>query len=496
MADWLPADHLVWFILDLVTQFDTTALHRRHPVAGPGRAAYDPDMLLGLLMYAYATGERSSRRIERLCGEHVAFRIVCAQDIPDHTTISRFRQTHETVFADLFAQVLVLCADAGMGRVGTVAIDGTKIAANASRGANRSEEHVRALAKQIIDEAAATDAAEDAADSGDQGQLPPQWRDRSGRRERIKQALAEYDRKRKAADDADQAQAERIENFLATVESGESIEGAAPGGTDPVRHHQARLTGALLRAERAPNAVLRSEARRQARRAKTSLDKALATPTDSATNQPRAPQKRRPKVPDWVNLTDPDSLMVGCPDGGVIQGYNVQLAVTDDHLILATGITPHATDYPAFEPMMTAATQAAEVFNNPDGTPGVIDTITADAGYLSHKNLLAPGPDRLIAIGKKHQLELAAREHPTSGSPPPQVGGKQWLDNMSHRLRTPEGQAIYKRRSATVEPVIGHLKDITKLRRFSRRGITAAAAELDLAAMMINITRLHQKQAT
>jgi transposase len=136
MADWLAGDHLVWFVLDVVEQLDTSALHASRRTGGVGRAGYDPDMLLALMIYAYATGQRSSRRIEQLCADHVAYRVLCAQDPPDHTTIARFRAAHDDVFTDVFAQVLRLCAQAGMVRVGSIALDGTKIAANASTSAN------------------------------------------------------------------------------------------------------------------------------------------------------------------------------------------------------------------------------------------------------------------------------------------------------------------------------------------------------------------------
>ena len=117
MADWLPQDHLVWFVLDVVDQLDTSRFHARNRTGGVGRQGFDPDMLLALLLYAYAVGERSSRRIERLCLDHVAFRVVCGQDAPDHTTIARFRSQHEDAFADVFAQVLRLCVAAGMVKV-------------------------------------------------------------------------------------------------------------------------------------------------------------------------------------------------------------------------------------------------------------------------------------------------------------------------------------------------------------------------------------------
>ena len=148
MADWLPSEHLVWFVLDVVSQIDTSSFHASRKRGGAGRAGYDPDMLLGLLLYAYAVGERSSRRIERLCVDHVAFRIACRDDGPDHSTISRFRAEHNDAFVEVFAQVLRVCSNQGMVKVGSIAIDGTKIAANAAKGANRSPFRVKELARE------------------------------------------------------------------------------------------------------------------------------------------------------------------------------------------------------------------------------------------------------------------------------------------------------------------------------------------------------------
>jgi len=154
MSDWLTEGHLAWFVIDAVAVLDTSGLHERAAArrdgtparSTAGRAGYDPDMLLALLIYGYACGERSSRRFERLCATDVAFRVICAGDVPDHTVISRFRQTHADSFVELFAQVLRLCRAAGLAQLGTVAIDGTKIAANASRLANRSHEWLAAEA--------------------------------------------------------------------------------------------------------------------------------------------------------------------------------------------------------------------------------------------------------------------------------------------------------------------------------------------------------------
>lgn len=140
IREWLPADHLVWFVLETVDALDTRAFHAGRRVGGVGAAGYDPDMLLALLIYAYCNGVRSSRQIERQCVTGVAFRVLCAQDGPDHATIARFRAEYQDAFAALFTQVLLVAATAGLVRFGTVAIDGTKVAANASIDANRGQE--------------------------------------------------------------------------------------------------------------------------------------------------------------------------------------------------------------------------------------------------------------------------------------------------------------------------------------------------------------------
>ncbi|RAV04925.1 DDE transposase, partial [Mycolicibacterium sp. GF69] len=219
MADWLAGDHLVWFILDAVEQLDTSAFHAGRRTGGVGRAGYDPEMLVALLIYAYASGQRSSRRIERLCGDHVAYRVLCAQDAPDHTTIARFRAEHDDAFTDLFAQVLRLCAQAQMVRIESIAIDGTKIAANASKSANRSRQWVREQARRIaeaaVSDAAAVDAGEDAAEAAAGGPAagpPAEMKTPAGRVGAIKKAMEEIrrqDARDAEADAADQARQER-----------------------------------------------------------------------------------------------------------------------------------------------------------------------------------------------------------------------------------------------------------------------------------------------
>lgn len=507
MADWLPEDHLVWFVLDVVDQLDTTRFHASRRRGGVGRQGYDPDMLLGLLLYAYAVGERSSRRIEGLCVDHVAFRVLCGQDAPDHSTIARFRAEHHEGFADVFAQVLRLCADAGMVKVGVVSIDGTKIAANAAKAANRSRDAVRdqarRIAQDIVAEADSIDAAEDAAAAargGSDDDLPPGFASRSGRAANIKKALEELDRQDAEHAEADAADRTRAEQFLADIEAGATKVGPTPAGVDPVLHQQARLRrlrGVIDDLDGVTGSQAsrrRGDARRMLQRAEEALARAeedaaagrvdLRGPAQRERDRRTAKARARGGTGPSVNLTDPDSrLMTEGASGGSVQGYNAQVAVTDDHLILGVHVSQDANDTHCFTPTLQAATLQAVALGKQIGT------VLADAGYFTEHNLIADGPDRLIAPGKNREVHTDARQQPTTGPPPADAGP---IKAMRHRLRDPDNAERYKRRGATVEPVIAHLKDQTGLRRFARRGIQAATAELNLAAAVINLTRLHR----
>lgn len=515
MSEWLPPDHLVWFVLEVVDQLDTAVFHDRYVKGGPGRAAYDPQMLLAVLVYAYAVGQRSSRQIERLCSTDVAFRIACGQDVPDHTTIARFRARHEDAFAGLFTQVLMLCAQAGMGRVGTVAIDGTKIAANASLGANRTEAWLSEQARRIVAEAAAVDAAEDDELGDARGdELPEEFTDPGTRAARIRAALEQVRAKQAQTGQGEAAQRAKAEEFLARVKAGHAPPGRPPAGVDPVELAQARLEREekrLAQATEATDARERNGRRTAVRRARRGLEKAqaqrLLAQTAPAKRTAKQTERQASPAEAKANTTDPDSRMMSSRRGW-IQGYNAQIAVSDDHLILAATVTQDAADVAWFTPMMNIAVTAAEAVwaahpagpadaeehdsvDNPDTDTagGPVQTVLADAGYLSVQNLTAPGPDRLIALGPNHRLHREAREHPATGAPPP---GASPTEQMSHRLRTRDGAQAYKRRGATVEPVIGHLKDQIGLRRFSRRGLSAVASELNLAAMVANLLKLRQ----
>src|SRR5829696_8556810 len=192
LREWLPEDHFAWFVLDAVDAMDLTAFLAAYRDDGWGRAAHDPAMMVALLLYAYAIGERSSRRIERRCSEDVAVRVITANHVPDHTTIARFRQRHEAALAELFGEVLALCAEAGIVGVGVVAIDGTKLHANASQHATRDYEQI---AKEILEHADAVDAEEDErfGDARGDDELPEQLSTPEGRQRWLRDARRRLD---------------------------------------------------------------------------------------------------------------------------------------------------------------------------------------------------------------------------------------------------------------------------------------------------------------
>jgi transposase len=514
MADWLPREHPVWFVIEVIRDLSPrlNAFRRREVLGGSGRAMYDPMMLVTLLVYASWQGVRSSRQIEARCHTDVAFRIICAQDPPDHSTIARFRQATAAAFVDLFAEVLLLCAREGMGRFGKVAIDGTKVAANASASANTTLARLRTVARAEVEAGLAADAD---ADSDVDAPPPPGLRDRSGRRERLARVRAELEAEQAAVEQAAKAAQEAAAEFTAAVGAGTNRRRRPPRGTDAVELARARYHAARAKQQAAVEDYQREKAKTlmqrsrhlvaapkpvdesaRVRRAYDALRRAeqhaATTPTDpTSTNPGRAEsstdQKAAKPKQAKRNTTDPDSRLMPTKDGW-IQGYNTQAAVAEDHLILAVTVTNTPADVTQAIPMMQAAHAAAEAIAAHTGRDDTtIGQALLDAGYNSVHNLTAPGPDRLIATGKRRNQEHAAATNPTSGPPPPHATPQQ---AMRHRLRTPEGIRAYRKRGAIVEPIFGHLKDITGLRRFLTRGLTNVTGEANLATATLNLQRL------
>lgn len=504
MRDWLPDEHQVWLVLDVVEELDLSVLRSRYRLGGVGRQAYDPAMLLALLVYGYCQGVRSSRAIERACRTDVAFRVICAQDPPDHTRIARFRQAHLDVFEDLFTQVLIVCARAGFVRLGVVAVDGTKIAANASLDASHDRAYYRAKVAAMTAEATAADAAEDARFGTDRrGDEPPDGMsgrgaagraERAARLRRCLQELTDAEAAREEATAAEQATAER---YLADARAGRVRAGGAPRGVTPVQTAQARLERYIDKYGPGHRYV------RKAERALTDAGHAA----EHATTQP--PKVRKPchhgplcrrsgclPSPAQRNSTDPDSRIMPTRKG-FVQGYNAQLAASADHFIIAADLVQDPGDVEQLQPMTSRTVHTAELLHphRPAGVPATdttIGVVLADNGYCSDANLTAPGPDRLIATGKTRDLHTAATTDPTTGPPPDTATPHQ---AMHHRLRTPDGAARYKQRGATIEPINGNLKDRGDLRTFLLRGLTACTAELHLATLAHNLRHLHHLTA-
>jgi transposase len=504
MREWLPESHLVWFVIETVEELDTSAFCERSVLGGVGRAGFDPQMLVTLLVYGYARGVRSARQIARLCEVDVAFRLICAQDAPEHSTLSRFRAGYEDAFIGLFGQVLGLAARAGLGRFGTVAVDGYKLAADASIDANRDEVWLREQARRMVAEAAAADAVEDAEFGEARGdELPPELSDPATRRAKIRAAVEELESRQRAGEQAEAEADAAAEQRMRRIAAGAKTGPGKARRVDEVAEARLRLARARaaqqakIDADRARRAAAQERGETPTGRYPRPVEHCVAVRhAEQVLRRAMLRQQTReavgeqpPKPPLRVNLTDPQSRLMPTRKGWV-QGYNVQLGVTGDQLIVATQVSQHTNDSEDFIPMMAAVQQAAELFQAAGREEAVVGVLLADAGYATDTNLTASGPDRLIALGSRRHQHRARSHEPTQGPPPEGATPRQ---AMRHRLRTPEGVATYKRRGATVEPAIGNLKKI--ISGLSRRGLQAATAEINLAAAAFNLLKIYRMAA-
>lgn len=429
LQDWLPESDLAWFLLDAVAQMDLKKITQTYRTDGWGQAAYEPTMMVALLLYAYCVGERSSRCIERLCERDIAFRIIAANQQPDHTTLARFRQTHEKALAALFTDVLRLCAKAGVVKVGVVALDGTKIKADAALAANRTAESIHETVQAMLSEAQRVDEAEDglygAERRGDE--LPEGLRDRHSRRARLQACQAQLEQE--AAEAVAQQQSKLETRQSAEAETGQKKRGRKP---------------------KTPKAIA----------------EAAATAT--------------------ANVTDPDSRLMKT-QAGYVQGYNAQAIVTAEQIVVAAELTQQANDIHQLHPMVA---QARENLHTIGHLPP-IGTALADAGYCSEANLttvVANGPELLVATNKDWKQRKAQREQPPPcGRIPTKLTPRE---RMERALLTKRGRRLYKLRGQTVEPVFGQIKTVRGCDRFMRRGEQACASEWKLLCATHNLLKL------
>ncbi len=432
----------MWTILDAVAEMNLDALYGVYRPDGHGRPAYDPRVMVALLMYCYSRGNRSSRGVERACGEDVGCRVITANRVPDHSTIAEFRKRHEVALAELFGDVLGLCAEAGLVRVGVIALDGTKVAANASRFANLD---YRQITRQILDEADRIDAEEDELYGEKRGdELPVEVSKHAGRREWLREAKRRLEEKR-------------------------------AGDPKPVpRSRQERLKESKRRLEQELEAERQANSAYEAWRARgVSADGArrMAPGTVKPYKSPDTPQGK-------VNITDPDSREVKTVRW-VIQGYNPQAVVNENHIVLAAEISNHSSDFGHLEPMVNATRRELAKVGVRE-TPGVL---LADAGYWHNEQM-----DNVTASGIRLLCppEAATRK----GTRPGWDSGRySWMRRV---LSSEFGQQLYRKRKVMIEPVFAHMKFNRKFDRLQRRGWAAARSEWRLVTASHNLLKLHQ----
>lgn len=470
LREWLAEEHLAWFILDVVSQLDLRPLEAVIQSKDPrGQRPYHPAMMVTLLVYAYCTGVYSSRRIERACHEDVAFRVITANTQPYFTTINEFRRVHRVHFQALFVEVLKLCRRAGLVKLRHVAIDGTKVKANASKHKAmsyermcREERRLHEEVERLLGEAEAADAAEDARHGvgvhGDE--LPAELRRRESRLARIREA--------KAALEAE-----------ARTSRAQALREQAAGMEDTATTHPEQATQRRLRTNAA-----------KCRAAADELEPPDEEPPSGGGGGGELARKQIPATPAGVptdkaqrNFTDPDSsIMVGAD--GFIQAYNAQLAVDEGHqIIVACGVTNQPPDAANFVPMIE------RIRDNVGDAPA---HATGDAGYWNvtvERGARALGTEAWVASARVRHGQAP----PASGAsePPAELDARA---RMRFRLDSASGRALYARRKAVVEPVNGQIKHARRFRQFSLRGLAAVEAEWTWVCLCHNLLKLFRSR--
>ncbi len=428
VQQWVPQEHLARYVVDVIEQLDLSAMERAY--AGKGSNAYHPAMLLALLIYGYATGIFSSRKIERATYDSLAFRYIACNRHPDHDTLANFRRRFGKQFEAAFVQVLQVARENQLSRFGTVSLDGTKIHANASRHSALSHGHAERIEAQLqleVQELMKLAEAADQSSLPEAVNLPEEIKRREDRLAAIAAAKAKIEAR--AAERFAREQAEHQAKLAARARK-EAESGKKPGGRGP------------------------------------------------------KPPQAGPRADEQVNLTDEDSRIMPVSGGGFEQSYNAQVAVdTESMLILATHVTQAPNDKEQVEPML------GEVQANPEGLnqPGAC---LADTGYYSEKNVaacVAAKIEPLIAV-KRDAHHPHWRER--FSEPEPLVEGASAVAAMKYRLRTRAGRAVYALRKQTVEPVFGIIKSVMGFRQFSLRGLDNVTNEWTLVCLAWNLKRM------
>ena len=492
MRDWLPEGHLAWFVLDAVAGMDLSEFYGAYRRDGVGRRAYDPAMVVALLLYGYSRGIRSARAIERACVEDVAFKVIAMLETPDHATIARFVARHEVALAGLFGQVLGLCAQAGLVRPGVVAIDGTKMAGSASRESTRD---FGQIAGEIIAEAIATDEAEDELYGKERGdELPEELRTREARVS--SSAVSASSRpaiKRRTNQGCCRIRMTGRRMGLSLMCSGSLLTirdvrvGQAGRGavslSSAAGNKDNRSRGTVRIGCCSPPSDLRSSVTRSWRpTVPMRTTGSMVAPTDGRRLGKRPNPWTAPEVPDdVVSLSDPDSQRMKA-NLGYVQGYNAQAVVDEGQMVIAAEVTNTPGDFSNLDPMITTALGELE-------RVGVIDrpqVALADAGYWNEQHF-----DEVIA--NKHIQVLTPPDRGGRSEPRPGwTGGRySWMRAV---LASEHGKQLYRKRIQMIEPVFAHTKHNRMITRFHRRGRIAVRTEWRLLMATHNLTKLHRHQ--
>lgn len=439
--EWLPENHLARFVVEVIAGLDLRAMTGSY--RGSGSASYHPTVLLGIMVYGYATGVFSSRKLERATYDSVAFRFIAANDHPDHDTIAAFRRRFLGDIERLFVEVLLLAREMGMLSLGTVGLDGTKIHANASRHSALSYERAGKLEAQLEAEVA-----------------------------ELKAAVARLTSQAEAADRADLPDGLSVPDELARREE-----------------RLSKLAAARAKIEaRARERFEREQAEHQAKLA--AREARIKQTGRKPGGKPPEPPTAGARPTDQINLTDEESRIMPVAGGGFDQCYNAQAAVAAGSLlVVATDVVQAPNDKQQLEPMAGKLAALPEAL-------GVPQTLLADSGYFSAANVeacRAAGIEPLIALGRQSHhpswRERFAAAPPAPDNPTP-------VEAMAHRLATPEGKKLYALRKQTPEPVFGIIKSVLGFRQFLLRGIDKVRGEWSLVTLAWNIKRMFALKAS
>lgn len=427
LQDWLPQKHLARFVVDIVERLELRELESCY--GGGGKQPYHPALLLALLFYGYATGVFASRKLEQATYDSVAFRFITGDTHPDHDTIATFRKRFVKELEGLFVQMLVMAQVMGVLKLGNVSLDGTKIKANASKHKAMSWGYANKLEEQLRREVRELLKQAEQADAEDEPEIdiPDELARREDRLAAIEKAKAEIERRARERFEAEQAE------------------------------HEEKLK------------------RRQKKEAKSGKK--------AGGRAPKAPQAG-PREKDQVNFTDEESRIMPSSEG-FVQAYNAQAAVDiDTHLIVENHITQQPNDKQEIEPALKRLNGLEDSLGKPDG-------LLADAGYFSEDNVKRCAANEITPYipesREQHNLPLELWLQ----SPPPCPDDADALTTMAHRLRTPEGRAMYAKRKSTVETVFGIIKQVLGFRQFHLRGLESVQGEWNLVCMAWNLKRLY-----